>query len=298
MNKLWIEAFVHVAQTGSASQSAKQLFLTQPSISSRIQSLENDVGQALFIRTDRGMALSEAGKAFLPYAHSLLETWKNGLDAVNELEETVRGKVTVAIIFTAIPFFTRCLNAFCSEYRDVMLAIKCRRSEEVGELVLNREAQIGIVRSLSHPLLQAKRLIPDRCVLVIAADHPLLEDRRGPDGDPLRLPLIELSASASDKEMVAQFSGKCAFRLDIVAESDHSEVCRQFVLAHRGAALLPYFHVSADLQEGRLIELDSFQPDGLPVRHIDMISLKRQDDTRLLATLKSFILTYTSIHRK
>lgn len=298
MNKLWIEAFVHVAQTGNVSQTAKQLFLTQPSVSSRIQSLENEVGQPLFIRTDRGMLLSEAGLAFLPYANNLLETWKQGLDAVTELEETIQGKVTVAIIFSGISFFTRCLSTFCSEYPNVKVTVKTRHSEQVGELLLSRDAQIGIARSLSNPLFMSERLIPDRYVLVIAADHPLLAAGQTPDFGSIQLPLVELCASPFDKEVLARFSEKCAFKLTTVAEADNSEVCRQFVLTHHVTALLPYFHVSADLHEGRLIELESFQPDNFHIRNIDMVWLKQQTDNRLLATLKSYIATYSLQHRK
>src|ERR671924_1038409 len=69
-----LEAFVEVARQGNVSRAAQALFLTQPAITARLKSLESDLGVELFVRTHRGMKLTDAGRSFLPYAERTLAT--------------------------------------------------------------------------------------------------------------------------------------------------------------------------------------------------------------------------------
>lgn len=61
-----LQAFVDVAQRGSVSRAAEALFVTQPTLTARLKNLEQEVGAQLFVRTGRGMRLSDAGRAFSP----------------------------------------------------------------------------------------------------------------------------------------------------------------------------------------------------------------------------------------
>jgi DNA-binding transcriptional LysR family regulator len=80
-----LETFVLVAQHQSFSKAAEALFLTQPSVTARIQSLERDLGEPLFERTGRGVRLTEAGSSFLPYAQRMLEALQEGREALEGL---------------------------------------------------------------------------------------------------------------------------------------------------------------------------------------------------------------------
>ena len=76
MNLKQLEAFVSVAETGSFTRTAQQLYLTQPTISSHISSLEKDLNKRLIVRNTRGVSLSEAGKKLYPMARKMLELEK------------------------------------------------------------------------------------------------------------------------------------------------------------------------------------------------------------------------------
>ena len=68
MNLKQLEAFVKVAETKSFSEAAKQLFLTQPTISAHVSALEKELNTCFLIRNTRGVELSENGKELYAYA--------------------------------------------------------------------------------------------------------------------------------------------------------------------------------------------------------------------------------------
>ena len=76
MNLKQLEAFAGVAETKSFSLTAKQLFLTQPTVSAHIASLEKELNTCLFIRSTKGVALSDDGKELYAYAEQMLELEK------------------------------------------------------------------------------------------------------------------------------------------------------------------------------------------------------------------------------
>ena len=73
MNLKQLEAFVKVAETKSFSAAARQLYLTQPTVSAHIASLEKELNACLLVRSTKGVALSEAGKELYAYAEQMLE---------------------------------------------------------------------------------------------------------------------------------------------------------------------------------------------------------------------------------
>ena len=66
-----VQAFLEVARTGNVSRAAEGLYVTQPALTARIQALEKELGEALFVRTGRGVRLTDAGRVFLPCAEPI-----------------------------------------------------------------------------------------------------------------------------------------------------------------------------------------------------------------------------------
>ncbi len=92
-----LRTFLHVAETGSLSKAAKRLNVTQPALSRQIRLLEEDAGVALFVRTGRGVILSEAGEKLKPRARVLDEEMERLKMDMTAFAGTVRGEVRVGL---------------------------------------------------------------------------------------------------------------------------------------------------------------------------------------------------------
>ena len=73
-----ISAFLEVARRGSISRAAESLYVTQPTLTARIQHLETELGEPLFTRTRQGTRLTDTGRAFLPYAERAMQALEEG----------------------------------------------------------------------------------------------------------------------------------------------------------------------------------------------------------------------------
>ncbi|CAM3211300.1 LysR family transcriptional regulator [Sporolactobacillus spathodeae] len=71
-----LEAFLAVIDNNSFHLAAEELYLSQPSVTSRIKALERELNAELFIRSGRGISLSDSGIRFMPYAKRMLRTYK------------------------------------------------------------------------------------------------------------------------------------------------------------------------------------------------------------------------------
>ena len=90
-----IEAFLEVARRQNLSRAAEALFVSQPTLTARLQSLEAALGEQLFVRTRRGMRLTEAGDAFLPYAEHAVAALADGRERLAELRRGVAGRLVL-----------------------------------------------------------------------------------------------------------------------------------------------------------------------------------------------------------
>src|SRR6266700_604776 len=140
-----VEAFLAIARTGGFARGSAALHLSQPAASRRIKLLEAELGAPLFDRLGRGVALTEAGRAFLPHAQALLASMRDGIDAVNAVRGTGHGTVTLALVGTlASGGLTAQLSRLCRAHPGLDLRLRTALSAEVSALVLRGDAALGL----------------------------------------------------------------------------------------------------------------------------------------------------------
>ncbi len=288
-----LEAFVQVANQHSFSRAAEALFLTQPSVTARIQALERDLGERLFERSGRGSRLTEVGECFLPHAERVLQALNTGRDAIDSLRNLHSGSLVLASATTVSTYvLPGLLKTFRARYPRIEVSVRTGRSEQVLQMMLQDEAQVGLVRAVYHQDIETKGLIEDELVLVANANHELAG--RGSVtveqlGDH---PFIFFDRNSSYYSLAQGIFRQHGVMPRTQMELDSMEATKKMVEEGLGIAMLPRVALERELKEGilRVVQIEDM-PN--PMREIALIS-RRSRPLGLVA--QAFVDIVTEIY--
>ena len=271
-----LEAFVQVSNHRSFSRAAEALFLTQPSVTARIQALERDLGERLFERSGRGVRLTEVGACFFPHAERVLQALNSGRDAIDSLRNLQSGSLILASATTVSAYLLPgLLKKFRERFPRVEVSVRTGRSEQVLAMLLADDAQIGLVRAVYHQDIETKGLIEDELVLVSNAEHQVA------GGDPVSIdqlgdhPFIFFDRNSSYYSLAQGLFRQHGIVPRTHMELDSMEATKMMVEEGLGLALLPRIAIERELAIGVLREIEiSGMPN--PTRQIALINRRHR----------------------
>ncbi|MBO0817569.1 MAG: LysR family transcriptional regulator [Actinobacteria bacterium] len=254
-----VRAFLAITRDGGFARASASLHLSQPAISRRIHLLEHELGAPLFDRLGRRVALTDAGRAFLPHAQALLASLQDGINAVNAVCGADHGAVTLAVVGSLAGgrLMSR-LREYRQAHPGVDLRLCTALSPEVSALVLRAEAALGLRYGADpDPGLDCVITGQERLVAVCPPGHPLA--RGGPDpgaalagqrwlGFPARPGIpAEPYAAALAQLLAAHGLGTAE-----IVPIDSLTAQKRMVEAGFGLAVLPETSLAEELRTGTL----------------------------------------------
>ena len=259
MNLKQLEAFVRVAETKSFSTAAKMLFLTQPTVSAHIASLERELNTCLLIRNTKGVALSEAGKELYAYAEQMLE-----------LEQKIRERFgltgrqsgsVLRIAASTIPsqyLLPDIMARFRKEYPEEQLKLFETDSSGVVEMILSHKADVGFTGTvLERGSCTYIPFYQDELVVLTPAAERY---RARKDADIaswiLEEPVIlREEGSGTRKEalrLLAQ-TGVDITKLNVAAMMENQETIKRSVSSGMGISILSKLAAREEIDSGKLL---------------------------------------------
>lgn len=275
-----VEAFVQVAQHRSFSKAADALFLTQPSVTARIQSLERDLGESLFERNGRGVRLTEMGATFLPHARRALKALQDGRDALDGMRNLDIGTLKLGSALTVSTYvLPRILKQYCTTYPGVEVSVHTGRSEQVLQMVLSDDAHCALERTVHHAEIATVPLYEDDLVLAAAPSHRFAKTRGVAIEEVGREPLILFDRGSSYNQLIQGVFRQHGIVPHTLMELDTIEATKKMVEEGLGIALLPKVSTEREFKEGRLCPI-AVSNATLPRREISLIFRKNRKQTR------------------
>jgi LysR family transcriptional regulator, low CO2-responsive transcriptional regulator len=250
-------AFERIVREGSFSKAAWALGIAQPTISARVQTLEQQIGGALFTRGGRGATLTDLGASFLPYARRALEVIDAGMDAARQAREGQRGRVTIGVLESLSgSFMGPALAEYHAARPDVELLVRAGRHEQLVELLADGVIGMALVAwpcadtltTELEPLLELRESV----LLVAAPGHPLARRRVVEEREVAEAaqPLLLLRWWLSLPPAVARVAQQARATIDVPMDTG-----RQMVLSGAGAGFFPWMQVAEHLAAGQLREV-------------------------------------------
>jgi DNA-binding transcriptional LysR family regulator len=269
-----VQAFIEVARTGNVSRAAEALYVTQPALTARIQALEKELGETLFVRTGRGVRLTDAGRVFLPAAERAIQAIDDGRQALTDLRSASAGRLALgaapAVSTYVLP---PVLKRFAALHPRVDVAVRTGHSEEILQMVLKDEVQVGLVRTMRHSDIESVPLYDDELVLVCYPQHRFARRGAVDLAEVGRERLVMFDRTSSYYEITQAAFLAAGVTLRGLMELDNIEAAKKMVEEGLGVALLPRVSVAREIGAGLLAEIEVV--DAPPVRRsIDAIRRK------------------------
>jgi DNA-binding transcriptional LysR family regulator len=172
-----IEAFLAVIQEGSFTSAAAALNLTQPSLSARIQQLEQSLGGELFSRGQRPLVLTPLGEMFRGYAERALSILQAGQEAVQLAQQGQVGRVTVCCPFSlATSLMPEVVKQFGQQFPQAELFLETGHSDFAIHQLLDGVVNIALAAAFPRYATQVQTVLRlhDEMVVAVSPNHELV----------------------------------------------------------------------------------------------------------------------------
>ncbi|WP_291634427.1 selenium metabolism-associated LysR family transcriptional regulator [Clostridium sp.] len=236
-----IEAFISVARFRSFSKAANTIFLSQPTISSHIASLERELNVQLFDRTSKEVYLTPAGGSFLEYAINIINTRNNAISNLSNFNTTISGKLNLSASTTPCnSLVPDLIKKFSKVYPDVRFNITEQSSGDIIKDILDLNCEIAIVgTTIKNAKIKSYKLMEDNLVLISSTalnipDEILLEDL-------LKYKFIlreKNSATRSTLDIALESKGINSSLLNVFCEVNTLDNLLQFVKLGTGVSII------------------------------------------------------------
>lgn len=232
--------FLAVARTCNFSRAAEQCRVAQPSLSQQIMKLEDELGERLFERTKRAVALTPAGVRLRAHAERVMDELEQARASVCE-EGVVRGRVALGVLPTVAPFYLpKRLGRFARECPDVEVVIHEDTTTQLVRALLAKEIDLALV---SLPVvergLESVPLFEEPLLAALPADHALAGKRKLALADLEDEPFILMQEGHCLSGQALAFCRMEGFAPKVSFRSAQIETMRAFVAAGWGVSVVP-----------------------------------------------------------
>ncbi|QDQ85691.1 LysR family transcriptional regulator [Paraburkholderia megapolitana] len=232
--------FVEVVRQQSFTVAAEQMFVTQPTISKMVKSLEDEIGSPLLLRDGRQMMLTDAGRIVFQRGQEVLAAHAQLQAELDDLDKLGRGQLTIGIPPMGGSLFTPTIAAFRQRYPKVELKLFEQGARGIEAALIAGELELGGVLQPVDP--QALDVLPmTRQLLWLVARRGSRWDgtQQVPLGDLATEPFVFYGESLALNDVVLNACRTAGFAPIIVGRSGHWDFMAALVQAGVGIALLP-----------------------------------------------------------
>lgn len=300
MNLKQLEAFVQIADSGSFSKAAKELYLTQPTISAHISSLEKELNTRLFVRNTKDVRLSDSGKILYDYAKQMIALQKKIEDTFVVREE--KGQQCITIAASTIPaqyLLPGILAAYNERFPNQQFKIIEADSTKVVEQVVNHTVDIGFTGTvIDKRLCKYIPFYQDELVVItpnIEKYQQFANENQDAKWIVNESLIMREEGSGTRKEAEKQLKkiGIHPAKLNVIASMESTEAIKRAVSNGMGISLISKLAAEDEIQKGKLL--------ALPISADDMrrdINVIYNRNLQLSRSSERFIKVVKELYKK
>lgn len=174
-----LKYFIKTAEILNFTEAARQLFITQSTLSQQIRQLETELQVPLFDRIGKRTYLTEAGTEFLPYAKQTVADSEGGVQRLRDLQNIQTGELRIGVVFTLSDLLTSTLISFSKQYPNIKLVVISRPVNELLDLL--KERKLDLILSYrpddEDSQIEFFPLFDSNLSVIVNYNHPLIAQR-------------------------------------------------------------------------------------------------------------------------
>lgn len=286
-----LKTFYTVAQHKSFQKAADILLVTQSGISRRIQSMENELGVSLFLRTPQSVTLTKQGMEFLPYAERIINILEEGTKVIKEVKEE---EFIVAVPSSTYDFLPELIKNFIVK-QPSRLIVFSSTSQQVYEMLIDQSVDIGITTAIfPSPQIKYERICSEEIVCVgnpafvreYISNNMIIKQ-------PIPFVFCKLHRFRSQPwDTLYESIGKSPF-LKTVVEVNLFQLAKGLACNGAGLSILPRSEVKDKLESGDLVKV-SIPNIELPIRPAYMATYKKHKKNKLMIEFQKTVRQLSS----
>jgi DNA-binding transcriptional LysR family regulator len=260
MDMKHLETFCKVAELESFSRAGEAVYLTQPTVSGHIASLEQSVGLRLFDRLGRRVALTSGGRVFYRYAKEILKLRDEARNAISEFSHLIKGRITIG--GSTIPgeyFLPRVMGGFQKEAPGITISLVIADSQEIVDMLHVGGIEVGVVgMQFDTDKVDAYPLFHDRVIIIAHPEHPLASQGEVSWEELRTAPLLIRERGSGTRKAFEGFVQGAGYRLDdfnVIGEVGSSTAVKEGVKGGIGLGIISDLAVQEAIAEGRIQEV-------------------------------------------
>jgi DNA-binding transcriptional LysR family regulator len=252
-----LKTFSTIAKTGSFSAASDLLGYAQPTVTTHIKSLEEELKVKLFERLGHRIKLTEEGNHLLYYTENILKFSSEALSSFSE-KNTETGKITIgandSFSVVRLPLL---LKNFKQKYPKVDMNIKFGSVKVIHESLQNNDVDIAffLTREIKCSDLIVETLIKESIVAVASPNHPLTLKSFVTILDFINQDLIITQEDCTYRALIQEYINENDVHLKSIIGINNIYAIKQLVMSGLGVTLLPRISVEYEISQNLLVEI-------------------------------------------
>lgn len=268
-------------QFASITKTADRLYTTQPSLTRRLQGIENELGITIAERTPKGLVFTPQGRMLAEKAREYMTWYEETLSGIRALKPQHGGIITAAMSHSFLRYyFSKILIKYKKLYPEITLRVIPGASSDVLHRINNREADIGFIRGI-HPFDGNRKKLKTDYGYIIAKEKLNLADLPA-------LPFLDYERDSFTKQKITHWweshFPNTPMQTQMVKEYD---VCLQMVSMGQGFGII--FADESELEPLRLQTEKMFDQSGELITHTTWVIWNEDSSNALLDSILTLL---------
>ncbi|MBU3134729.1 LysR family transcriptional regulator [Clostridium gasigenes] len=286
MNFRKLKIFHETALCLNMTKVARDMYISQPSISQSIHELENEVGVKLFDRIGKKLFLTGEGELFLNYTRRILNLYDEGMKTLNDYAHNSKGRITIGASTTiGIYILPDIIKSFSEKYKDIEISIIIENTTNIKNLILQNKVDFAYVEGeVKSREINIEKIWEDELVFICGNDHKWKNINVIKADDLSGEKLIMREYGSGSREIIENYLKSKEINYDIFLELGNTEAIKKTVEANLGIGCVSEKCIEEKLRYG---DLNCFRLEGRKIkRELLLITHK---DKFISNNMKEFI---------